>query len=272
MRIHLRAYDDVQSTRRKAWSRSRAPGVGATLSVQRGVEALGRVPVARRTNPGLNVHVLRRLQRIQGNAFVRRLLQASADGANSERIQRAEGEKSPVVIVSGPKKIPKLKEDAAEKVIRTTGAKLEKAGSYRFEPVSGYADFVNNAHKRLKANECASKVLIDGHGGSDADSAWMTMGSVTDPNRGWGTTDIGNNGGKLVGADVFKNIRFCTPCEVYLGGCSFAANKPGLKFMQAIANASGCVTKAYATETTTNPKTGFPEPVTGEKRKKPAKP
>jgi hypothetical protein len=195
------------------------------------------------------------------------------DNQQPKQIRRAEGDTpAPVVIVSGPKKIPKLKEDAAEKLIRSTGAKLEKAGKYRFVPVSGYADFVSNAHKRLEAKESASTVLIDGHGGSDADSAWMTMGSATDPNRGWATTDIGNNAGKLVGADVFKNMRFHSPCEVYLGGCNFAANTPGLKFMQTIANSTGCVTKAYATETTTNPKTGFPEPLSGQKKKKPAKP
>lgn len=188
-------------------------------------------------------------------------------------IQRAGEEKpSRVVIVSGPKKIPKLKEDAAEKLIRTTGARLEKAGLYRFVPVSGYADFVAKAHRRLKANECASTVLIDGHGGSDADSAWMTMGSATDPNRAWGTTEIGNNSGTLVGADVVKNIKFCKPCQVYLGGCNFAKVRPGIKFMQAVANSSGCTVKAYATETTTNPETGFPEPVPEAEGKKPGKP
>ena len=233
--------------------------------------------------------------------------QSSNNPIGSKSIQRAVKRKpAPVVIVSGAKKVPKPKleaacfksvqgvwrrffgknlskaraeeicstEDAAEKFTRTTGAKLEKAGLYRFVPVSGYRNFMAKAHKRLKANECASKVLIDGHGGSDANSAWMTIGSVTDPNRGWGTTDIGNNNGKLIGTDVFKNVRFCTPCEVYLGGCNFSKNSPGLKFMQAIANATRCITKAYATKTTTNPKTGFPVPASGagERKKKPGKP
>ena len=132
---------------------------------------------------------LLRLQRHYGNHYVQRVV-AHFDNQKPKQIRRAEGDPpAPVVIVSGPKKIPKLKEDAAEKLIRSTGAKLEKAGRYRFVPVSGYADFVANAHKRLEAKETASTVLIDGHGGSDADSAWMTMGSATDPNRGWGTTD-----------------------------------------------------------------------------------
>lgn len=212
-------------------------------------------------------------KKVLAHELVHTLQQSSYGRIRPKSIQRAGEEKpSPVVIVSGPKKIPELKEDAAEKIIRTTGAKQEKAGNYRFVPVSGYADFVAKAHNRLEANECASTVLIDGHGGSDADSAWMVMGSVTDPNRGWGTTDIGNNNGTLVGADVLKNIKFCSPCQVYLGGCNFAATKHGMKFMQTVANSSGCTVKAYATKTVTNPKTGFPEPSSDEDEKKPGKP
>lgn len=193
--------------------------------------------------------------------------QKGRGGQSPAMVQRSNGGPLPVVIMSGPAAIANVPEDAAEKVIRSAGAKAQKAGSLRFVPTSGYADFVKNAHKALKENECASKVLINGHGGSDANSAWMTMGSSTDPTRGWGTTDIGNNAGTMIGDDVFKNFKFCKPCEVWLGGCE-VATKPGLAFMQTIANATGCTAKAYATKVTTNPKTGWIEPSKGSGKKK----
>jgi hypothetical protein len=98
------------------------------------------------------------------------------------------------------------------------------------------------------------------------------MGSVTDPKRGWGTTDIGNNNDSLVGADVFQNIKFCKPCQVWFGGCNFSATDPGIKFMQAVANSTGCTAYAYPTKTTTNPNTGFPTPVEDAGGKKPGHP
>jgi hypothetical protein len=196
------------------------------------------------------------------------VVQQNGGGASSPMVQRQNGGPLPVVVVSGPAAIANVPEDAAEKNIRESGEKAEKAGSMRFYPTSGYPDFVKNAHKEVGENECASKVLINGHGGSDANSAWMTMGSSSDPTRGFGTTDIGNNAGTLVGDDVFKNFKFCSPCEVWLGGCNFAATKPGRDFMQAVANNTGCMTKAYATSVTTNPKTGWIEPAEGEGKKK----
>lgn len=196
------------------------------------------------------------------------VIQQSGGGVSSPMVQRKDGGTLPVVVVSGPAAIANVPEDAAEKNIRKAGEKAEKKGNLRFYPTSGYPDFVKNAHKEIKENECASKVLINGHGGSDKDSAWMTMGSSTDPTRGFGTTDIGNNAGTLVGDDVFKNFKFCNPCEVWLGGCNFAATKPGKDFLQAVANNTRCTAKAYATSVTTNPKTGWIEPVKEEKKKK----
>lgn len=197
------------------------------------------------------------------------VIQQNGGGVSSPMVQRKDGGPLPVVVVSGPGAIANVPEDAAEKNIRESGEKAEKAGSLRFYPTSGYPDFVKNAHKEIKEKECASKVLINGHGGSDENSAWMTMGSSTDPaGRSFGTTDIGNNAGTLVGDDVFKNFKFCSPCEVWLGGCNFAATKPGKDFMQAVANNTGCITKAYATTVTTNPKTGWIEPAEGGGKKK----
>ena len=196
------------------------------------------------------------------------VIQQNGGGVSSPTIQRDGGGPTPVVVVSGPAAIANVPEDAAEKNIRESGKKAEKAGLMRFYPTSGYPDFVKNAHKQVKDSECASKVLINGHGGSDKDSAWMTMGSSTDPARGFGTTDIGNNAGTLVGDDVFKNFKFCKPCEVWMGGCEFGATKPGRDFMQAVANNTGCTAKAYATTVTTNPKTGWIEPTKEGKKKK----
>jgi hypothetical protein len=219
---------------------------------------------APKTSAGLKLlaHELTHVVQQSGGAGAHSVIQRDGGGGGTQ----------PVVIVSGPAAIPKLAEDAAEKNIRGAGAKAEKAGLYRFVQTAGYADFVKNAHKVLKDKECASKVLINGHGGSSATSAWMTMGSSKDPKRGWGTTDIGNNSGTLVGDDVFKNIKFCKPCEVWLGGCDFAANKPGIAFMQTVANATGCTAKAYATEVTTNPDTGWIEAAHAGGKKKKAPP
>jgi hypothetical protein len=196
------------------------------------------------------------------------VVQQNGGGVSAPRIQRDGGGPVPVTVVSGPAAIANVPEDAAEKNIRESETKAEKAGMLRFYPTSGYPDFVKNAHKQVKDNECASKVLINGHGGSDEHSAWMTMGSSTDPKRGFGTTDIGNNAGTLVGDDVFKNFKFCKPCEVWLGGCHFSATKPGRDFMQAVANNTRCDVKAYATTVTTNPNTGWIEPTKEGKKKK----
>jgi hypothetical protein len=196
------------------------------------------------------------------------VIQQNGGGVSSPTIQRDGGGPAPVVVVSGPAAIANVPEDAAEKNIRESGKKAEKAGLMRFYPTSGYPDFVKNAHKQVKDNECASKVLINGHGGSDKDSAWMTMGSSTDPSRGFGTTDIGNNAGTLVGDDVFKNFKFCKPCEVWLGGCEFGATKPGRDFMQAVANNTGCTAKAYATTVTTNPRPAGSSPQRKERKRR----
>jgi hypothetical protein len=249
---HVRVHTDAKSAESASAVNARAYTVGRDV-------VFGNGRYAPQTSEG---------RRLLAHELTHVVQQSGPGRVAPGTLQRAPDGPLPVVVVSGPAAMPKIAEDAAEKNIRTAGAKAEKAGLLRFVPTSGYDDFVKNAHKILKGNECASKVLINGHGGSDVNSAWMTMGSSTDPKRGWGTTDIGNNAGTLIGDDVFKNFKFCKPCEVWMGGCDFAANKPGLLFMQKVANATGCTAKAYATEVTTNPDTGWIESVSGGGKKK----
>jgi hypothetical protein len=205
-------------------------------------------------------HVVQQEGRSIRTLMSQRIIQTKTEEKPCEKI-------NPIVIASAPRSVPKVAEDAVEKIFREGLEKSRKAGWLKMVLVDDYPDFKSNAHKEVGKCECASKVLVAGHGGSDATSAWQTMGSITGT-RSWGTTDIGNNNGKLVGDDMFDNFRFCKPCEIWFGGCNFADSKAGVKFMRKIAGKTGCSVIAFLTKTTPNPETGWPEALEGEEGKK----
>ena len=156
-----------------------------------------------------------------------------------------------VVLVTGPKKPTGLWDSAEQRAHKRHMKKVAKR-YYRYIQVANYTEFVRDVHKRTTAKECVNRLWVDGHGwAQDTPSdryAQHYIGSI-DNGGVWGETKIGIQGNTEHGLDVFRNIRFCRPCEIIIGGCNFASAKVGLKFLQMIANVYGCTAVAFTART-----------------------
>jgi RHS repeat-associated protein len=133
-------------------------------------------------------------------------------------------------------------EDSILAAARALAKKEEKYTVYEVESNKDANEKLNKVRNCM----CIEELNIIGHGKIGS----INLVSINDSMReqdGYGSLTAKRVSGqwKIFGLEVFDNVKFCTPCKIYLRGCNVGEGESGRELLNAIATKTSCEVYAW---------------------------